>query len=111
LRAFVAADRQPASDITGQRRRLESQLERLKDLYVLEDITKAQYLAEREKIKRELATLDARATGADTRLAGLAGLLADVAAGWSNLRTAADNSTAALGSNLDTPAALYGLSL
>jgi site-specific DNA recombinase len=82
LRAFVAADGQAASDISGQRRRLESQLERLKDLYVLEDITKAQYLAEREKIKRELATLDARATGADTKLAGLAGLLADVAAGW-----------------------------
>jgi hypothetical protein len=49
---------------------------------VLEDITRAEYLAEREKVKRALATLDGRATGADTRLAGLAGLLADVAAGW-----------------------------
>jgi hypothetical protein len=47
LRVFVAADRQPATDITGQRR-----------------------------------PLDARATDADRRLAGLAGLLADVAAGW-----------------------------
>ena len=82
LRTYVAADRAVGDDAGAKRRALDAQLGRLKDLYVLGDVPKAQYLAERERIKREVAVLEAQASGADTRLIGLAGLLANVAKGW-----------------------------
>src|SRR5262245_15326770 len=63
--------------------RLAAQLERLKDLYLLGDITRAAYTAERERVKREVAALDTHAgIGPDARLSRLAELLANVAAGW-----------------------------
>ena len=56
----VASHPNPQQDTAEQRRRLETQIERLRDLYVLGDIDKARNLAERERLKRELALLDAR---------------------------------------------------
>jgi DNA invertase Pin-like site-specific DNA recombinase len=69
-------------DAAEQRRRLEVQGERLRDLYVLGDLDKGYYLAERERLKRELALLDVRMQGQTARLSSLAGLLANVAAAW-----------------------------
>ncbi len=51
----VASHPNPQQDTAEQRRRLETQIERLRDLYVLGDIDKARYLAERDRLKRELA--------------------------------------------------------
>ena len=78
LYEYVVATRpNPQQDTAEQRRRPETQIERLRDLYVLGDIDKAHYLAERERLKRELALLDARTREETSRLTGLADLLAN----------------------------------
>lgn len=86
----------PAPDVDGQRRRIETQLERLKDVYLLGDIAKDTYLAERERLKRDLAVLHVRQAGQSTRLDGLARLLANVAAGWEAARPEQRNRLARL---------------
>ncbi len=55
---------------------------RLQDLYLLGDVPKAAYLAERDRLRRELAALDAADHCERERLGGLAELIADVAKGW-----------------------------
>jgi len=69
-------------DVPDQRNKLEAHLGRLKDLYLLGDITRANYLAQREQVKRDLALLDAHDAGRTIRLQGLAELLADVSRAW-----------------------------
>jgi site-specific DNA recombinase len=68
-------------DLDGQRVRLETRLERLKDLYGWGDITKQQYLAERDTILRELAQLSPLEEQ-DKSLDKLAEFLANVADAW-----------------------------
>jgi hypothetical protein len=97
LYEYVVATRpNPQQDTAEQRRRLETQIERLRDLYVLGDIDKARYLAERERLKRELALLDARTHEETSRLTGLADLLANVAAAWAAARPEQRNRLARL---------------
>jgi hypothetical protein len=82
LHAFVSNERQVVVDVTDQRNKLEAHLGRLKDLYLLGDITRAHYLAQCEQGKRDLAVLDAQDSGRTTRLQGLAELLADASRAW-----------------------------
>ena len=82
LRATVTDEVAQATDTAEQRRRIEARLSRLRDLYLLGDLPKAAYLAERERLRRELAVLDTADEGDCDRLAGLAELIADVAKGW-----------------------------
>jgi hypothetical protein len=81
----VATCQGPKEDTIEQRQRLDTQLERLQGLYLLGDVDKAQYMAEREHLKRELALLDSRVQGQTSRLTGLAALLSNVAGAWAAL--------------------------
>jgi hypothetical protein len=49
-------------------------LDRLKDLYMIGDMSKEAYLAERERVKQELAVLTVRDRGRNTQLGALAAL-------------------------------------
>jgi hypothetical protein len=75
LQAWAAAKQAQPIDTEAERKRLEAQLARLKDVYVLGDLSKEAYLAERERLKRELATLDVQTRGDDRRLSRLATFL------------------------------------
>jgi hypothetical protein len=48
----------------------------------LGDLTRPNYLAQREQVRRELAMLDARDSGQATRLHGFAELLEDASPAW-----------------------------
>ncbi len=82
LRAHVEGEQAKRGDAAVQRKKLAAHLVRLKDLYLLGDMTKAAYVAERDRLRRELAALDAAEDGERNRLAGLADLIANVARGW-----------------------------
>lgn len=86
LRAYVASEPTPGGDPTEQRRRIETRLARIKELYGWGDLGRGEYLTERELLQRDLAALDARATHEAAHLDRLAELLANVARGW-NLAT------------------------
>jgi hypothetical protein len=60
LRAYVASESSPTDDSVGQRQRLETRRVRLKDLYGWGDLERADYLAQRDLLLRDLAALDAR---------------------------------------------------
>jgi site-specific DNA recombinase len=96
LRAYVAQEATGARDAATQRSRMEAQLARLKDLYVMGDIDRQSYLSERDELQRELALLDARERGNGTRLTGLATILNNVAAGWEAARPEQRNRMARL---------------
>jgi len=55
--ALVEASQNEATDVARQQTRLEGQLERLKDLYVLGDMEKHTYLQERDRLRTQLAAL------------------------------------------------------
>ena len=55
-----------------QRHRLTKQLARLKDLYQLGDIERAEYLAARDRVQRDLAALAAQQAEEDAELDELA---------------------------------------
>ena len=78
----VATCPDTGNEDVDQRRRLEAQAEQLRDLYLLGDIEKAQYVVERDCLKRDLALLDMRAQSQVSRLDGLAELLANVSTAW-----------------------------
>jgi DNA invertase Pin-like site-specific DNA recombinase len=82
LLAIVAREPQPAPPPTDHRRRLQTRLDRLKDLFMMGDLSKEAYLAERGRLKQELGALNVRDSSRHTQLAALAALLANVAAGW-----------------------------
>ncbi len=83
LRLFVLeASKKVHVETTVQRGRLERQMERTKDLYRMGDIERTEYMAERERLQRELAALDVEQADENNRLAELADLLADAAKGW-----------------------------
>jgi hypothetical protein len=82
LRAWATAEHTQPVDSEAGRRRLTTQLARLKDVYVLGDLSKEAYLAERERLKRELAMLEAQTHGDDGRLSRLATFLASIATAW-----------------------------
>lgn len=83
LRLFVSEETKHAHIATAvQRRRLERQLERSKDLYRLGDIERAEYLAERERVQRDLAALAAQQTEEQDELAALAELLCNLKSAW-----------------------------
>jgi site-specific DNA recombinase len=65
-----------------QRRRHNAQVNRLRDLYLLGDIERSHYLAERERLKREIALMDMRSQGHTSHLDGLAELLTNIGAAW-----------------------------
>ena len=65
-----------------QRHRLNRQLERLKDLYQLGDLERERYLADRERLRRELAAIKAQNTEENAELDELAGLLKNLQQGW-----------------------------
>jgi hypothetical protein len=72
------------------------QVGRLRDLYMFGDIDKARYLSERERLKRELAVLDASTHDEISRLGALADLLANVADAWAVARPEQRNRLARL---------------
>ncbi|MDP9375263.1 MAG: recombinase family protein [Chloroflexota bacterium] len=83
LRLFVAEEAKKAHiDTAVQRRKLERQLERLKDLYRLGDIEREEYLERRGRVQRDLATLRVQQADEDDQLDKLAELLGDVVQGW-----------------------------
>lgn len=83
LYEYVVATRPNVDDIVDDKRhRLEAQAERLRDLYLLGDIKKSQYIVERDRLKGEIALLDMRLRGRTSHLDGLAELLANVSTAW-----------------------------
>jgi hypothetical protein len=82
-------------DTTAQRRKLERQLDNRRELFKLADISRAEYLAEREELQaalRALAPADDRAA----QLAELAALLANAAQAWAVASQAERNRIAQL---------------
>lgn len=83
LRLFVLeASKKAHVETTVRRGSLERQLARAKDLYQLGDIDRAEYLAVRERVGRDLAAIDAAQAEEGDRLTELADFLADAAHGW-----------------------------
>lgn len=83
LYEYVVATRPDTGKyVVDQRHRLEAQAERLRDLYLLGDVERSQYVVERERLKRDLALLDMREQGQASHLDGLAELLANVSTAW-----------------------------
>ena len=78
----AASDPVAENDTAGHRRRLEGQLARLRDLFLIGDLERAAYVADRDRLKRELSTLEAQRPRDDQQLVVLERLLADVARGW-----------------------------
>ncbi|MCH8899197.1 MAG: recombinase family protein, partial [Acidobacteria bacterium] len=70
------------SEIERERKRLEAQLKRAKELYEWGDFTKAEYLARRSDVGRRLDALPASGQTEADVLARLAEFLADVPAAW-----------------------------
>lgn len=62
--------------------RTAERLARLKELYGWGDLNREAYMAERDDLQRELATLDAQEEGQHARLDTLAVLLADTTQAW-----------------------------
>jgi len=57
----------------------QARLVRLKDVYVLGDLAKEAYLAQRDQLTREVATLDVQARGDDRLVSRPATFLASIA--------------------------------
>lgn len=91
LREYVASESEQADDAQGRRRRIVTRLDRLKELYGWGDLDRADYLAQRELLLRDLAALDARETGEDIHLDRLAELPSSVARMWSEADQAERN--------------------
>jgi DNA invertase Pin-like site-specific DNA recombinase len=68
-------------DDERRRREIASRLERIKELYKWGDLTREAYIADRDRLEAELATLNG-ATDQATVLMKAAGLLRDLATGW-----------------------------
>ena len=68
-------------DTSQQRKRLEAQLQRAKELYEWGDFTRQEYQARREITQRQLRSLEPSSNGVDT-LDRLAEFLKDVNAAW-----------------------------
>jgi len=83
LREYVAGESERGDDAQAQRRRIATRLDRLKELYGWGDLARADYLAQRELLLRDLAALDARETGEAAHLDRMAELLSSVARLWS----------------------------
>lgn len=69
-------------DAGDQCHRLETQIERLRDLYLMGDIQKASYIVERDRLKREIALAEMRSQSETSHLERLAELLASLATAW-----------------------------
>jgi hypothetical protein len=82
LQVWATAKQAQPVDTEAERGRQEARLGRLKDVCVLGDLSKEAYLAQRDQLKRELATLDVQARGDDGRVSRLAIFLASIAAAW-----------------------------
>ncbi len=83
------------ADIAAQRRQLEGRLGRIKDLYGWGDLTKEQYLAERERIERELARLTPPDNGM-AQLERLAAYVECLPAAWADAQQEQRNQLASL---------------
>ena len=83
------------ADIEAQRRQLEGRLERLKDLHGWGDLSKEQYLAERERIERELARLTPPDDDTE-QLERLAAYVESLPAAWSDADQEQRNQLASL---------------
>jgi len=79
--AMYLAVRKDLAPAQQDRGRLESRLERLKEMYEWGDVSREKYLAERTEIQKQLAAL-APADESGQRLDRLAGFLRDVAGAW-----------------------------
>jgi hypothetical protein len=82
LQSWATAQEAQSLDTEAERRRLTVRLARLKDIYLLGDLSKEAYLAEREQLKREMATLDVLTCGDDGRLSRLVMFLVNIATAW-----------------------------
>ncbi len=70
-------------DTTHQRKRLEQQLKRLKDLYVMGDVDEADYVSKRDAIQSELSRMPSPLHSSVIDLENAAQLLGDTARLWS----------------------------
>jgi hypothetical protein len=81
------AQEEPVADpgVAQRRQQLEVRLERLKDLYGWGDLEKAEYLAERDRVERELSRLQAAAPEAPAvSLARLAAYVESLPRAWAD---------------------------
>ncbi len=74
-------DLRTSHDAEADRKRLERQLERERDLYRMGDVTKAEYERRRDDVRKQLDALAPVPGGSDS-LPLLAEFLADVASAW-----------------------------
>ncbi len=79
--AMYLAVRKDLAPTRQDRGRLESRLERLKEMYESGEVSEEKYLAERAEIQKQLAAL-APADESNQRLERLAGFLRDLAGAW-----------------------------
>lgn len=74
---------EPVTDDTAARRKtIENRLSRIKEMYGWGDMERADYLAERERLQRELATLTAQDEGAHDQLGAFAELIGNIGQTW-----------------------------
>jgi len=83
LRDLVGQDDRSAEDTLAHRRRIETRLSRIKEMYGWGDLERGAYLTERDLLQRDLATLDARESEDTAYLDRLADLLGNTARMWS----------------------------
>ncbi len=82
LTAQYGHERADDDGSAARRKALESRLVRIKEMYGWGDIERAAYLAERERLQRELVTLTARDDATGDQLATFAELIGNVARVW-----------------------------
>ena len=87
LAALRAEARTNGGDNGGRRRELHGQLDRLRDLYVLGDLTRSQYVLRRQTLQEEL---ERTAPPLDPRLDQAEALLSDFARFWQTEPSAAE---------------------
>ena len=95
LLAMHAGARQDGDDRAARRRQLEARLARIKELYSWDDMGKAEYVAERDRLRRELVALQDDDT-AGALIEATAALLADIRATWAVADQAQRNQLARL---------------
>ena len=81
--AMHASARREGDDRATRRAQIEARLQRIKELYGWNDLSKSDYVAERDRLRRELETLRDDDSAA-TLIEATAALLADTRATWAS---------------------------
>ncbi len=81
-------------EVAAKRKATEGRLARLKDLFLLGDIARDAYMAERDRLQKEIADLSPRVAPAGNDLDDFVGLLGDIARTWQEATPAQRNQMA-----------------